>query len=175
MTNNQHKWITAQIGAREHYLSPVALARHGALDCCFTDFWAGSGMRCAAQFSARLRGIANRHEMELESRRVISFNAGSLFRTLAHRLRGKHDLASTFNFHRRYGEWFATNVRDELKRRNIDGRKHRYVGFTTGCLETIRHLRERGIFCVVQQIDPARTEHKIVLEEARLWQGWEPD
>ena len=28
---------------------------------------------------------------------------------------------------------------------------------------------------MVEQIDPARTEHNLVLEEARRWPGWEPD
>jgi len=34
-------------------------------------------------------------------------------------------------------------------------------------------LREREIFCVVNQIDPGRVEEELVLEEVRRWPGWE--
>jgi glycosyltransferase involved in cell wall biosynthesis len=173
MLNNQPKWITTQIGAREHYLPPVALARHGLLEYCFTDFWAGSGWRWAGKHSKRLRSVANRYEKELESHRMISFNAGALFKTLVQRCRRQNDLASLYEFHRMYGEWFSTKVRAELKRKPIDPARHRYMGFTTGSLETVQYLRKQGVFCMVQQIDPARTEHKLVLEESARWPGWE--
>ena len=167
------RWITAQIGAREHYLPPVALARHGRLACCFTDFWAGPGWRWAGRHLPRLHSAANRYEKGLEPHRMISFNAGALFKTLVQRYRRQNGLTSLYEFHRMYGEWFSTKVRNVLKRRPIDGGRFCYVGFTTGSLETVQYLREHGVFCAVQQIDPARTEYEMILEEARLWPGWE--
>ena len=74
----QPLWITTQIGAREHYLPPIALARRGLLDTCFTDFWAGSAVRTLGSSVARFRSLGSRHEAELDAQRVISFNAGAL-------------------------------------------------------------------------------------------------
>lgn len=166
------KWITTQIGAREHYLPPVALARLGRLGYCFTDFWAGPGLRRAAHYSTRLRSLAGRYKRELEPHRMISFNAGAVFKSCVHRFRRNNDITSLFEFHQMYGEWFSTKVREVLKRRHIDGTGYCYTGFTTGSLETIQYLRERGVFCIVQQIDPAQKERRMVLQERERWPGW---
>ena len=103
---------------------------------------------------------------------MISFNAGAVLKSLAGRYRRNNDTASLFEFHRRYGEWFSTRVRGELKRRPIDGAGYHYHGYTTGSLETIQYLRGQGVFCIAQQIDPARTERRMVLEEGARWPGW---
>ena len=175
MMNSRLKWITTQIGAREHYLPPVALARRGVLEAGFTDFWAGAATRWVAKFSTRLRSVANRYEDELANQRMIAFNVRAVLKTWAQHHQKNGGITSLYDFFTRYGEWFARSVLRELRKWKLEGERHRYFGFNTGCLETIDYLREHGVFCVVQQIDPARTEQRLVAEEARRWRGWETD
>lgn len=170
---SQPKWITTQIGAREHYLPPIALARRGLLDTCFTDFWAGPAIRKLGSRVARFRGLCSRHETELDPQRVVSFNTGALWQNWSERRRGQRDVASLYDFHRRYGAWFATRVHESLRGRRLEGM--RYFGFNTGCLETMQRLRERGVTCVVQQIDAARKHERLILEESARRPGWQPN
>ena len=37
----------------------------------------------------------------------------------------------------------------------------------------MQHLRGRGIRCVADQVDPARVEERIVLEEIKKWPDWQ--
>jgi glycosyltransferase involved in cell wall biosynthesis len=41
------------------------------------------------------------------------------------------------------------------------------------CLETLSHLRERGIFTVLDQRDPGKPEEMLVQQEREKWPGWE--
>jgi glycosyltransferase involved in cell wall biosynthesis len=63
-------------------------------------------------------------------------------------------------------------VREHLKRKETDPGRDLFFSYTTNCLETLGLLRERGVFSVVDQVDPGRVEEDIVLEEAERWPGW---
>jgi glycosyltransferase involved in cell wall biosynthesis len=47
-----------------------------------------------------------------------------------------------------------------------------FFSYTTGALEALELLEERGVPTIVDQIDPARTEDEIVRQEEELWPGW---
>jgi glycosyltransferase involved in cell wall biosynthesis len=47
-----------------------------------------------------------------------------------------------------------------------------FFSYTTGALEALDFLADRGIPTIVDQIDPARTEDEIMRREAALWPGW---
>jgi glycosyltransferase involved in cell wall biosynthesis len=48
------------------------------------------------------------------------------------------------------------------------------LAFSTGALEAVNHARDRGVFSVVDQLDPARVDLQLVLEEHARWPGWQP-
>jgi glycosyltransferase involved in cell wall biosynthesis len=54
----------------------------------------------------------------------------------------------------------------------VPGRDH-FFGFNTNSLETLEFLKERGVFTIVDQVDPGRIEEEMVRAEARRWPGWE--
>jgi glycosyltransferase involved in cell wall biosynthesis len=54
----------------------------------------------------------------------------------------------------------------------LDPGRDLFFSYTTNCLETLGWLRERGVFTVVDQVDPARVEEDLVIEEAERWPGW---
>jgi glycosyltransferase involved in cell wall biosynthesis len=47
-----------------------------------------------------------------------------------------------------------------------------FFSYTTGALEALEFLEERGVPTMVDQIDPARTEDEIVRREEELWPNW---
>jgi glycosyltransferase involved in cell wall biosynthesis len=68
----------AQLGARRHYATPVALALHGQLSHLFTDYYvpnarAASAIRDASRWFAPLRRLAGRHAPALRGTAVTSF------------------------------------------------------------------------------------------------------
>ena len=70
------------------------------------------------------------------------------------------------------GRRFAERVREDLKRRNDLGLDTIFFGYDTGSLETMEWCRERGIKCVLNQMDPNRVEVDLVRSEAMQWPGW---
>ena len=64
-------------------------------------------------------------------------------------------------------------VAEDLRHEPLDPARDVFFGFNTGCLETFEMLRDRRIITICDQIDPARVEEDIVLEEVRKWPGWQ--
>src|SRR5205085_10628373 len=64
-------------------------------------------------------------------------------------------------------------VARRLSRQQLDPEIDYFFGFDSASLETLEHLKSRGVFTILDQIDPARTEQEIVREEGRRWPGWE--
>jgi glycosyltransferase involved in cell wall biosynthesis len=73
----------------------------------------------------------------------------------------------------RVGLAFANRVNRHLLRQPLDSQRHAFFGYNTGCLEALGPLHDRGILTVVNQIDPARVEERIVFEEVQRWPGWQ--
>src|SRR5262249_46738045 len=69
-------------------------------------------------------------------------------------------------------KWFARWVCEKLKREPPDPARDAFFGFNTNSLEILRFLGGLGVFTVLDQIDPAKVEEDLVLEEASAWPGW---
>lgn len=166
-------WLCTQIGAREHYAVPRSLHRRGALARLCTDLWATAPMRFLGRRLARLRGLAARRHPDLPSSLVRSFNGAFLKERLF--ARKPRTMAEEFADHERLGRRFAELVVRDLKSFWPRGLPPDllYFGYDTGCLETLRFLKERGVPCVVDQVDPARVMERIALEESARRPGWQ--
>ena len=118
-----------------------------------------------------MRALAGRYHSEIPSDRVTAFTCRALLDRL-----GRPADSSVEGTHLefvRMGKQFCQAVNGDLAKRMLDPQNMSFYGYDTGCLETMQMLRERGLFCVVNQIDPAREEEGMVLEEVRRWPGWE--
>jgi glycosyltransferase involved in cell wall biosynthesis len=163
------RWLCSLIGAREHYAIPRALQRAGVLDTFFTDFWAGPAVRRLR--IGKLRALAARYHPDLAKARVLSWNLRALvwdahLRRCARR-GGESDRYRGFV---EVGRRFSRQVRGALVRHDLRGAI--FYGYDTGSLETMAWLRERGVPCILNQVDPARVEDALVREEEELWPGW---
>jgi glycosyltransferase involved in cell wall biosynthesis len=70
------------------------------------------------------------------------------------------------------GSRFAIRVREALKRRTDLKPDSIFFAYDTGALEAMEWCRERGIKCVLNQMDPNRTEAELVRAEEKQWPGW---
>jgi glycosyltransferase involved in cell wall biosynthesis len=163
-------WICSQIGAREHYAIPRALiaARREVALC--TDFWAGPMLRKLA--AGKLRSLAARCHPGLDNAvgfSVRSWNLRALF--WEKRLRQMTAAQTPYHGFIEIGRRFAECVREELKsRRPPPGSV--FFAYDTGALETMEWCRDQRIKCVLDQMDPNRTEVELVQAEEKNWPGW---
>ncbi len=165
------QWTVAQIGAREHYGIPRGFHLAGNLRALHTDMWCHHGQSLLKRGPAIARAFSARRHEDIPSQLVYSHNIASLKRTVfspRHATR-----ADEYQHHIRVGKWFAESVLRQMQRDGAHANRDRFFSFNTGCLEVLPFLRDHGVFSVVDQIDPARTEEHLVLEEIERWPGWQ--
>jgi glycosyltransferase involved in cell wall biosynthesis len=73
--------------------------------------------------------------------------------------------------HIRIGKEFSRQANRHLLEQG--DRPAGFIGYNTGCLETLQLFSDWGLPTVVDQIDPARDEDEIVRLEAEKWPGWQ--
>jgi glycosyltransferase involved in cell wall biosynthesis len=172
-STGHHDWIVAQLGAREHYAVPRALDRANRLDHFFTDAWCRWGRSVLRHGPALARAFANRYHDDLSEGPVTSFNGMAVRNVLRRRrLQGADAAEQLACHHADVGRRFGEAVTARLRERSLSPDRHAFFGFAVGSLEIIRHLNERGLLTVVDQISPGPVERRIVAEEARRWPEW---
>lgn len=164
-------WTVAQIGARESYAAARVFAASGRLSRLYTDVWCRFGASWLRRGNAKMRSLAERRHADVPSDRVTAFTIASVWNSLSNRASDSHDSAATYQEFLRIGRWFDQRVCHHLERQRFTDR-HAFFAYNTGCLETLRRLRDRGVKTIVDQIDPGRTEYELVVEEAARWPGW---
>lgn len=168
-----HSVVCAQIGAREHYAIPRALTRLELLDALVTDLWAAPPWRNRTPAVSAIRRLGTRWHPEIPDERVVAFTGSALWRAAAGLWRRPRTTEEKSLEYLRVGERFARDTRRHLAGRLQSSRApFAFFAYTTGALEAVEFLEERGIPTLVDQIDPARTEEDIVLREEELWPGW---
>jgi glycosyltransferase involved in cell wall biosynthesis len=164
-------WFCSQIGAREHYAVPRVLHREGQLGALYTDFWAGAITRgMARQSHAKLfRSFATRFHPDLARAAITSWNARSLVWEASLRNQKKRNVYESFV---KIGASFSACVRGMLSRRRDLNSSSIFFAYDTGALEAMEWCRERGLKCILNQMDPNRVEVQMVHEEEKLWPDW---
>ena len=164
-------WIVTQIGSREHYAVPRAFLARGRLLGLYTDAWCNWGRGLLSRGPSSLRALAGRYHPQIPSSRVTSFTFRAVRDQL--KLRKATSIEQTHLEYIRIGKEFCERVNRHLRDSVSNSNGYRFYGYNTGCLETMQLLREKKVFCVVNQIDPARVEEDLVMEEVARWPGWE--
>ena len=166
-------WICSQIGARQHYFVAQGLHCDGLLDVMFTDCWSPRFLKKLPLPGNAARSFAGRNSEGIPPDKVIHINGPAIAREAWFRLRRKWSPGiNPFEFYNTHGSWFAKWVAKQLAARTLDPTRHCFHGFTTGSLETLELIRDRGIPSVLQQIDAGRVHYEVVAE-AKLWPGWQ--
>lgn len=112
------RWITSQIGAREHYAVPRVLHQEGKLERLYTDFWASATWRLLGKVTGKV-SLASRCHVDLIGAPVTGFNFHSL---KASRQRFANPYDGFFQIGRQFGELV---VKDLEKQSRVERRVSR--------------------------------------------------
>lgn len=171
--DTERQWHVAQLGAREHYAVPRALARADRLARFYTDAWCRWGRSILRQGPGPVRAFANRYHDDLAGAAVTAFSGRAVWNVVRRRLRDRYRGASALaDHHVKEGAWFGRRVRAKLREMSIDPARHAFFGFSTGSLEVLSALQEREFLTVVDQVSPGQVEYEIIMEEIERWPGW---
>ncbi len=169
------QWVVSQIGSRELYACPLSFHRRGCLKLFYTDLWCRHFAGLFHALPSPLWRMSHRFNAALPSEKVVSFTAAMLLDELRHQLLAKtKDNKQAFLRFNEIGRFFATRVADQMRRRTLNPETDAVFAFSTGALETIQLAKERGVFAVVDQLDPGRVDDEMIHEESTRWEGWEP-
>lgn len=172
-SRSSNRWIVAQEGSRQSYAVPIAFHRLGMLRLFYADIWCRFGRPALQRGPKGTRALATRFDAELPGDKVISFSPGAIAtRSLDHFRRTRMSPSEMADVYCRFGQWFATRVREHLEGIEVDPERDFFFGFNTNCLETLELLREREVFTIVDQVDPGRVEEDIVQQEVETWPEW---
>ncbi|MGO8697758.1 MAG: glycosyltransferase family 4 protein [Limisphaerales bacterium] len=167
-------WIVAQEGSRQTYAVPVSFQRLGALKLLYVDIWCRWGRSLLRRGPAAARALATRFNVEIPLDRVVSFTRVATLWRAAQNLRTKKLSRTEMSVqYCRFGRWYALQMRRHLRQVEIDPERDCFFGFNSNCLEAMETLKQRGVFTVLDQVDPGLVEENIVLEEAERWPSWE--
>jgi glycosyltransferase involved in cell wall biosynthesis len=72
-----------------------------------------------------------------------------------------------------FGEWFDRAVTRHLLRCDFDRESDCFFSFSSGCLEGLKALGNRGVVTICDQIDSARVGEEMLNEESLKWPGWQ--
>jgi glycosyltransferase involved in cell wall biosynthesis len=110
----------------------------------------------------------------LPADRVTGFNFFGMLWAARRLWRGKpKSMDEQYFNHISIGSEFAKRVNFRLARSTIDPDTTAGFLFSTGALETCRYLNELGVPVIVDQLDPARVDERVVQAEMERWPGWE--
>jgi glycosyltransferase involved in cell wall biosynthesis len=167
------RWTVAQIGHREEYAAARFFAAEGRLARLYNDIWCRHGARVLQRGPTPFRRFSLRHHPTLQHERVVAWSPTSAAHRVlcAARMRGQPGAGREVAL--RHGAWFDAKVARRLGRLSLDPENDAFFSFNLGCLETLRHLRARGVTALVDQFDPARVEYDLVRAEAERWPGWQ--
>lgn len=157
MTNPS--WICCQLGAREHYAVPRAVARHDRLRLMVTDAWNRPGALLRHLPGTLAGRLAERFHPDLDQVEVKDFTTELLQRELGWRLQRRTGWDHLIE----RNDWFQQRVVDQLSS-FTPAPDERFVLFahSYSARLPLREAKARGWKTVLGQIDPG-PEHFTVL------------
>ena len=148
------KWISCQLGAREHYAVPRALQLSGSLGEFFTDLW----IRPGTLLHSWRKRLSGRFHPALANAPVSAPNVAAL----TFELKAYASRANGWKLINERNEWFQQRAIEQL--RNSDNGAHTVFAYSYAAEQIFKFARERGWKTVLGQIDPGPAEERIVAD-----------
>lgn len=162
------KYIVSCMGSRERYGLPVALENSGRLHKFYTDIYMPHWLSKAARsydFSPGVKALLQRNHPNLPFEKVSQSPLNAI--RFRRKVRAAKTLSSKQLALLKYGELFAKSVARKIPKGAS------FVGFTGGCLESFKRVKELNGFCIMDQVDPGLFEWELVGKERKKFPGWE--
>src|ERR1700722_16843658 len=154
-----YNWIVAQEGSRQGYAVPESLQVINKLRVFCTDIWCRTGRSWLLKGPRSARAWAGRYNARIPDDKVRSFDLGGLLRLARqHFRRGVMPPEELADYYIRFGTWFANETVSRIDKLQLDPATDCFFGFDTNCLEALRLCKAKGIFTIVDQVDPALVE-----------------
>lgn len=158
--------LVAQLGARRHYLVPIALHRARMLDRFVTDYYSNSVSELIARalpFSVGSRARARR-STDLPARRVTSLPLLALTNKLGATLQKGSESRRWMSVGRRFAAQSANYLNETTT--------HAYA-FTSAAKELFTRAKSRGLVCVLDHATaPRKIEMAMVAREHEKFPEW---
>lgn len=155
-------WLCCQIGAREHYAIPRALARQGKLAGLITDTWVKPDSAINLLPQSYLTSFRERFHPELVDTSIYAFNRSLFQFELRQRIiknTGWQKICDR-------NCWFQEQSLKILKQHtSTNDSQVTIFAYSYAALKLFRYAKKRGCQTVLGQIDPGIVEEQIVQQE----------
>jgi glycosyltransferase involved in cell wall biosynthesis len=165
----------AQLGARNHYATPIVLARHGMLARFYTDIYAGSRWRAMLRMASKVlpragsKRLLARFTPDLPADAIIAFTAfGADYQWRCLRARSEREQLRAFLW---AGRRFC-----ELVLQHGLGQATAVYGFSSAALELLQEARRHGRLGILDHaIFPILFDRRQMAEQQRRYAAWSPE
>lgn len=163
------EWICCQLGAREHYVIPRALHRHGRLAHLVTDAWVPPDSLWRALPGRPFHRLRERYHAELAAAAVRDLTAS----LLAHEVLWRASARLGWDLFTVRNQWFQRRAAEAIERLPRPGESHAMLfAHSYAALEIFKRAKPRGFTLVLGQIDPGPEHFDIVTRSARAAPGY---
>lgn len=162
MTKNLSSLICCQIGAREHYAIPRALAKSNQLISLITDTWVTPTSIWNKLPIKSLQKLRERFHPDLSGARVWSFTNSLITFEINQKLQKKEGWDQIIA----RNQWFQEKVVKELTQQQkvLSNLEHQpcIFAYSYAALDIFRYAKSQGWKTILGQIDPAIWEENLV-------------
>ena len=162
MNHQQSSWICCQLGAREHYAIPRALAQKEMLKVLITDTWIEDNHPLNLLPKSYLASLRSRYHPELQSASIKAVNNAQIAWELAH----KSQQTTPWDKIIAQNSWWqkkALQILDKYQSHN----NVILFSYSYGALKLFQYAKKRGWKTVLGQIDPGIVEEKLVVQKTK--------
>ncbi len=161
------KWLTIQLGSREHYAIPRVLEKQGQLSLLLTDSWIKPKWQPAISKISRSLALRNHpdipdHKVKAPTLRRIAFDVSL-------RARKVPLWDGMYQRNQWFQRWCARQVLNQNQPAEV------CFSYSYGARLPFRVAKDRGMSCVLGQIDPGPLEQEIVDEKTAQYDALKLD
>lgn len=167
MPNTLKKWISIQLGSREHYAIPRVLEKAGQLSLFLTDSWVSP--RWQPVVAKVSRSLAFRHHAEIPRCRVRASTLGRVAFDLSLVARRVAEWEGIYRRNHWFQNWTARHLTRHSPAAEV------CFSYSYAARLPFKVAKERGMTCILGQIDPGPLEQEIVDEEASQYESLKLD
>lgn len=148
------KWLTIQLGSREHYAIPRVLQQQGQLSLLLTDSWVRPN--CQPLVGKFSRSLALRHHLDLPDHKVRAPTLRRLAFDVSLRARKVPKWDGIFQRNQWFQRWSAKQALNQDQPAEV------CFSYSYGARLPFDAAKNRGMSCVLGQIDPGPLEQELV-------------
>jgi glycosyltransferase involved in cell wall biosynthesis len=172
MSNSSAPWICLQIGSREHYSIPAMFAAKHELQSLITDIWCVDGFLKRWWPASFKNKMAGRYSAALGSNPVYSNNLLFVLKALFDRLQTEDIWSINQARNVRYQKWAAQKIRRIIQENQLQ--TPNIFAYSYAANRIFSELKSDA-FCYLGQIDPAKVEQDIVIQEHQRYPEYNSD